>query len=418
MPPESMPPPRRLRDRWHNWRPMAVRTLVGVGVMLLVCSHPTVAQDAAARAREAYGKAIELEAAGNDAAALALLWQAAGAAPRDADIQNRLGEALARLGALEAAVDAFTRALAERPGFQKAANNLILTLVQAGRGTEATAQARRLVAAAPDDPQRYFTLGLAQAEQDLEEAIRTFRRVLELAPRHTLARYNLALVAPARRPPQGSSRRTAPGDCHRTAAGGVLQPRRGPLAPGRSRGRLGALRAAIAGDPRYAAARGPRRGAERAARLDGCGRDPAAGNCAQAGPAGRLRDAGARAPGLGRRAVARAPSWNRRRDCAAAPSSSTRRWSGPPSAPAGSTPATCSGALDDFRRATAHVRALCSGPLPDGADSPATRTARRPRRPPSRGPASSIRAWCRRPFRVTRCVSQCETVGSQMQKEP
>ena len=50
------------------------------------------------------------------------------------------------------------------------------------------------MAEAPRDADRHFTLGLAQSEQDMEGAIASFRTVLELAPRHTLARYNLALV--------------------------------------------------------------------------------------------------------------------------------------------------------------------------------------------------------------------------------
>jgi tetratricopeptide (TPR) repeat protein len=145
-------------------------------------------------ALDLYARAIKLEAEGNHQAALSLLWEAAGLAPRDADIQNRLGEALDRLGALDAAVEAFHRAVTERPSFRKAENNLILTLVKAGRGPEAVDRARALVAASPDDPDAHFTLGLAQSEQDVSEAMKSFRRVLELAPRHTLARYNLALV--------------------------------------------------------------------------------------------------------------------------------------------------------------------------------------------------------------------------------
>ena len=47
---------------------------------------------------------------------------------------------------------AYRRALAARPGYRKAANNLILTLVAAGRGPEAVERARALVASAPDDP--------------------------------------------------------------------------------------------------------------------------------------------------------------------------------------------------------------------------------------------------------------------------
>ena len=152
------------------------------------------AQDASSRAQQAYARAIDLEREGNHAASLALLWEAAGLAPGNADVQNRLGEALARIGALDAAIDAFQRALVSRPGFRQASNNLILTLVKAGRGTAAVERARAVVAAAPADPDAYFTLGLAQSEQDVTAALATFRRVLELAPTHVLARYNLALV--------------------------------------------------------------------------------------------------------------------------------------------------------------------------------------------------------------------------------
>ncbi len=173
----------------------AVWIAIGAAVALLVIdSSPAAAQESRGRARQAYAKAIELEEAGNHGAALSLLWEAAGLAPDDPEVQNRLGEALARIGVLDAAVEAFQRAVNQRPDFPKASNNLILTLSKAGRGPEAVVLARKLVARSPDDPGPLFTLGLAQAEQDVEEAIATFRRVLTMAPRHTLARYNLALA--------------------------------------------------------------------------------------------------------------------------------------------------------------------------------------------------------------------------------
>jgi len=163
-------------------------------LLILLMSAGPAGGAQAERTKEAYARAVELEAKGDYQAALPLLWEAAGLAPRDAEIQNRLGEALDRLGALDAAIDAYRRALAERPDFRKAANNLILTLVKAGKGPEAVERARALVDGSPGDPDALFTLGLAQSEQDITEAIATFRRVLVLAPRHTLARYNLALV--------------------------------------------------------------------------------------------------------------------------------------------------------------------------------------------------------------------------------
>ena len=125
---------------------------------------------------------------------LASLWEAAGRDPKNADVQNALGEALDQLGALDAAIDAYRLAVEARPAFRRARNNLILGLVKAGRGKEAIDRARVEVAAAPDDAERLFTLGLAQSEPDIDGAIETFRRALAIAPRHALARYNLALA--------------------------------------------------------------------------------------------------------------------------------------------------------------------------------------------------------------------------------
>lgn len=176
--------------------PRVLALTVAACVLLTASAVACGGQDASTspRAKEVYGRALVLEAAGNHAGALSLLWEAAGLAPRDADVQNRLGEALDRIGALDAAVEAYRAALAARPDFRTASNNLILALVKAGRGAEAVQRARALVAAAPDDADRLFTLGLAQSEQNVADAIASFRRVLEIAPGHALARYNLALV--------------------------------------------------------------------------------------------------------------------------------------------------------------------------------------------------------------------------------
>jgi tetratricopeptide (TPR) repeat protein len=144
--------------------------------------------------RDAYAHAVALEAEGNHPAALSLLWVVAGEAPKDAEVQNRLGEALDRIGALEGAIDAYKRALANRPDFTRAANNLVLALAAAGRGGEAVDFARRRVLLAPADPEAHFTLGLAQSEQNVDEAVRTFRHVIGMRPGHALAHYNLGLV--------------------------------------------------------------------------------------------------------------------------------------------------------------------------------------------------------------------------------
>lgn len=232
---------------WRRWGAAA-----GVLVLLTAALHGS--QDAGRRARLVYDRAVALEGEGNDAAALALLWEAAALAPGDADIQNRLGESLARLGALDAAADAFGRAAALNPEFRKAANNRVLTLVQAGRSGEAIAWARAALAERPHDAERRFTLGLAQAEADVEAAIVTFRSVLAVAPRHVLARYNLAQAL------QRTDRFAAAVQELERAIGieprpealyalGVLHWHRGDLG-----GAAAALRRALAAQPDYAEA--------------------------------------------------------------------------------------------------------------------------------------------------------------------
>ena len=162
---------------------------------LLVATVPAgLAAQAAGRGGELHARAMQLEKAGNHPAALSLLWEAAGLSPDDPVILNDLGEALDRIGALDAAIDAFQRALDRRPASGTTARRLVLTLARAGRGPEAVSRARGLVAAAPGDAEALFTLGLALAEHDVGEAMQTFTRVLERDPKHTVARYNLALV--------------------------------------------------------------------------------------------------------------------------------------------------------------------------------------------------------------------------------
>ncbi len=229
--------------------------LPAILVTFALSAHVTAgAQDAAARAKDAYARAIELESRGNSPAALSLLWEAAGLAPHDADVQNRLGEALDRMGVLDAAADAFRRAVSERPAFQKAVNNLILTLVKSGKGPEAVERARAFVAQAPDDANRHFTLGLAHSEQDIDQAIASFRRALEIDPRHTLARYNLALALKrADRMPEAIATLQRALEIEPRAEAyytlGVIYWQQGDLDRAAS-----ALGAAVAAEPRYAEA--------------------------------------------------------------------------------------------------------------------------------------------------------------------
>ena len=171
------------RTRW-----LVAAAVLAAAPLLLAAQTPAI------RARAIYERALDLERRDNNAAALSLLWEAAGLAPDDGLIQDHLGEALERIGALDAAVEAYQAATNARPAPAAASNHLVLALVKAGRSADAIARARALTAEVPGDAARWFTLGLAQADADVDGAIDSFHRALALDRRHALARYNLALV--------------------------------------------------------------------------------------------------------------------------------------------------------------------------------------------------------------------------------
>jgi len=167
---------------------------VAIAVGLFATLAADVPGQTPPRAKDLYERAVALEKRGNAPAALSLLWEAAGLAPQDGVIQDRLGAALERAGVLDAAVDAYRAAVEAKPAPRDAANHLVLALVKAGRSEEGIARARAMTTDAPGDAGRWFTLGLAQADVDVEGATGSFRRALAIDPRHVLARYNLALV--------------------------------------------------------------------------------------------------------------------------------------------------------------------------------------------------------------------------------
>lgn len=173
---------------------MYCRTRIALlAIAVAAAADASLGGQAVPRARQLYDRAIELERRGNGAA-LSLLWEAAGLAPQDGEIQHALGGALERIGALDGAIDAYHAAVRSPRSPRGASNSLVLALVKGGRSGEAIAHARGLTAASPDDADRWFTLGLAQAEADVDGAVESFRRALALDERHALARYNLGLV--------------------------------------------------------------------------------------------------------------------------------------------------------------------------------------------------------------------------------
>jgi tetratricopeptide (TPR) repeat protein len=173
---------------------MSRRTRTAVMIVALALAQPSLGAQTVPRARELYDRAIELDRRGEAAAALTVLWEAAGLAPADGMIQDRLGAALERIGALDGAIQAYRAAADARPAPRGITNRLTLALVKAGRASEAIARARTRAAEMPADAERWFTLGLAQSDVDADGAIESFRRALAIDDRHALARYNLGLV--------------------------------------------------------------------------------------------------------------------------------------------------------------------------------------------------------------------------------
>lgn len=170
------------------------RTCIALLAVMLNTAQASLGAQQETRARVLYDRALELDRAGNATAALSVLWEAAALALRDGEIQHALGGALERIGALDAAIDAYQAAVRSPRPPRGASNSLVLALVKAGRAGEAIAHARGLTVAAPDEADPWFTLGLAQAEVDVDGAIASFGRALALDDRHGLARYNLGLV--------------------------------------------------------------------------------------------------------------------------------------------------------------------------------------------------------------------------------
>src|SRR5438045_761316 len=85
----------------RNALPMSCRARIRCSAVVAVAMAAqliAVAQSPAARAKDLRDRAVELDQRGNAAAALSLLWEAAGLAPQDGAIQDQLGEALERIG--------------------------------------------------------------------------------------------------------------------------------------------------------------------------------------------------------------------------------------------------------------------------------------------------------------------------------
>ncbi len=136
-------------------------------------------------------QAREGDRVGAEATLEAGIGQARPAWPLERDLigllleQGRLDEALARLGPY----------LARQPGDREMLHNQVVALARTGQTEAAVAAARRLIEAAPEDPQAYLDLGVLLARSGRpEEAARVFGRGLREDPGNAELRRNLELL--------------------------------------------------------------------------------------------------------------------------------------------------------------------------------------------------------------------------------
>jgi tetratricopeptide (TPR) repeat protein len=107
--------------------------------------------------------------------------------------QNNLGEALARAGRSDEAMQHYSEAVRIHPGYAPARNNLGISLAERGRYAEADANFEAALAVTPDSPTTLSNLATSKARQgQYAAAIGYYRRALELDPTSEVAHESLA----------------------------------------------------------------------------------------------------------------------------------------------------------------------------------------------------------------------------------
>jgi len=127
--------------------------------------------------------------------ALALLNEARGYAPDNADVQYGFGMLALRLSLHQDAVDAFQKTLQLRKNDPLALYNLGRAFMELSKFEEARQQFAEYVTLRPNDPSGYSALGMTLAALERsEEARAEFEHSIELAPIQTESYYRLGLL--------------------------------------------------------------------------------------------------------------------------------------------------------------------------------------------------------------------------------
>jgi Flp pilus assembly protein TadD len=115
------------------------------------------------------------------------------ARPKDADMTNKLGETLERMGRLDDAATTFEKAVTLQPLDPTYRNNLGRVAGELGQWDRAINQYREVVRLRPKDVEALSTLGVAlQQKDDHQAAIAVFRKARDINP--TLPAVSLGLA--------------------------------------------------------------------------------------------------------------------------------------------------------------------------------------------------------------------------------
>jgi len=139
--------------------------------------------------------ALRLQQEGRIKGAVQLYTRILEQAPNHVDALHFLGLAQFQLGDGEAAVDWIRRAIALKPDFAGAYNNLGNVLKCLNRFADAAQAYHRVIELEPDNADAYNNLGtLLRAQGEPDEAETVLRRALALQPQHAGALHNLGNV--------------------------------------------------------------------------------------------------------------------------------------------------------------------------------------------------------------------------------
>ena len=103
-----------------------------------------------------------------------------------------MGVTLKEQGKLEEAIEAYNKALAIKPDYAEAYNNMGIALQEQGKLEEAIEAYNKALAIKPDYAEAYYNMGIALKEQGkLEEAIEAYNKALAIKPDYAEAYNNM-----------------------------------------------------------------------------------------------------------------------------------------------------------------------------------------------------------------------------------